>query len=87
MWILVLLGKIIVALPKPWIKSTGPDIVLTLDFPNDMLEKYFLSRRIVCYDTTCKACIYIRCRMMYQGMREIHVSSNINKEKNLNKKK
>ena len=48
MWILVPLGKIIVALPEPRIKSIGPDIVLTLDLPKDMLEKYFLSLRIVC---------------------------------------
>ena len=86
MWILVPLGKIIVAISEHWIKFTGLDTVLTLDLTNNKLEKYFLSRRIVCYDTTCKACIYIRCRMMYQGMREIHVSSSINKEKNLNKK-
>ena len=48
MWILVPLGKIIVVILECWIKFTGPDTVLTLDLPNDMLEKYFLSRRIVC---------------------------------------
>ena len=40
----------------------------------------------VCCSTICNACIYIGCCMMYQGMREIHVSSSINKEKDLNKK-
>ena len=40
----------------------------------------------VCCGTIYKACIYIGCCMMYQGMKEIHVSSSINKEKNLNEK-
>ena len=83
MWILVPLGKIIVALPEPWIKSIRHDIVLTLDLTNDKLEKYFLSQRIVCCSTIYKACIYIGCRMIYQGIREIHVSSSINKEKKI----
>ena len=51
MWILVPLGKIIVALLKPWIQSIGPDIVLILDLTNDKLEKYFLWQRIVCVAT------------------------------------
>ena len=48
MWILVPLGKIIVALPEPWIKSIGLDIVLILDLTNDKSEKCFLSRRSMC---------------------------------------
>ena len=44
MWILVPLGKIIVAFPKPWIKPIGLDIVLILNLTNDKSEKYFLSR-------------------------------------------
>ena len=34
-------GNIIVALLEPSIKSTGPDIVFTLDSTNVMWEKYF----------------------------------------------
>ena len=48
MWILVSLNKIIVVFLKPWIKSIGPDIVLTLNLTNGKLEKYVLSQMIVC---------------------------------------
>ena len=48
MSILVPLGKIIVAIPEPWIKSTRPDIVLRLDLTNNKLEKYFFYPKGLC---------------------------------------
>ena len=39
-------GRIIVALPEPSIKVTGPEIVVTLEGANVNWEKYFLFCKI-----------------------------------------
>ena len=79
MWILVPLGKIIVVFSKPWIKSTGLDIVLTLDLTNNKLKKYFLWWKIVCIEAQSTRhafilnivwCIKVWERSMYLFVRE-----------------
>ena len=48
--ILVPLGKTIVALSKPWIRSIGLDMVLTLDFSN--VKLYICTHTYICECTT-----------------------------------
>ena len=47
-WNLVPFGSIMFAIPKPSIKFTVLDMVLTLTFVNVKSRKYILFRRIVC---------------------------------------